>query len=881
MAKGVEDTLMYAYNRLISHNEVGDAPGAFGIRVGNFHDQMAIRQKQWPLAMNTTATHDTKRGEDFRARLNVLTDIADEWLQAVSEWQQENKAIKQTNAPDANDEYFIYQTLVGAYPVPGEAGDDFGSRIEAYLEKTMREAKLHSDWAEPNEKYENDVKQFIKALLDKKNPFWKSFRRVHQNVAELGIINSLSQVLLKLTCPGVPDTYQGCELWDFSFVDPDNRRPVDYELRNELLNNSSKISGFDTKLWDNRFNGQIKLRFTNILLTERKKHPLLFKEGDYIPLKIEGKYKENTLAFARSYQRTWFVVVVPLNIAGMCMEQDKTITELDWYDTRIILPADAPKKFQNLISGSKGEHKQQIALKLLFTDIPFALLKMEQPDSGRSSGILMHITSLPSSFGIGDFGPGARRFADMLHRTHQKYWQILPLGPVAAQNHYSPYSSVSSMAGNTLFISPQLLVDDGLLTENDLAECKMTSTDKVDYREATLVKELFFEKAWQNYKSGQADFLGTDFTEFCAKEKKWLDDYALYAVLRVKLGNKPWYLWPDGYKLSNKNTMKKFLGKNSETIEKEKWLQFLFSRQWSALKSYCNNLGIKFFGDLPFYVSYDAADVWANPKLFSLDGNLNIKFAAGVPPDYFNANGQLWGMPVFCWDKLKANNYKWWVQRIRKNMELFDLLRLDHFRAFSSYWAVPGNEKTAIHGTWEAGPGSDLFKVLTKELGHLPFVAEDLGDIDDEVYRLRDEFGLPGMVVLQFAFGDQMAYSPHIPHNYREKSIAYTGTHDNNTARGWYRQDIDVDARKLLEKYGGVKVKEKDISDLLINIVMASIAKTAIIPLQDLLGLDENARMNVPAVTEGSWLWRLNTNGLKADLEKKLRNWTESYNRIG
>ncbi|MFI5157594.1 MAG: malto-oligosyltrehalose synthase [Sphingobacteriales bacterium] len=864
MAKGVEDTLMYTYNRFIAHNEVGDAPDAFSIIPAEFHTAMQARQKQCPLSLNATATHDTKRGEDVRARLNVLPDMADEWLETVSSWQQLNRDIKQIGAPDANDEYFIYQTLIGAYPMPGEDEDNFVGRLQEYLQKTMREAKLHSNWSAPNIEYENAVKEFVAKLLDKHRPFWKSFTAMHQKVAEHGIINSLTQVMLKFTCPGTPDIYQGCEHWDLSLVDPDNRRPVDYKGNEALLSNNSSLK----KLWDNKFNGHIKIWLVQLLLQERKANPLLFAEGDYIPLKIKGKYAANLFAFARSYKRTWYITVVPLNLANA------SIT--DWEDTYIIIPANAPEKFTNLVLKTNGKQKQEIKIKDIFSTVPFALLKLAHPDSGRASGVLMHITSLPSKFGIGDFGSEAKAFADMLHRCNQKYWQLLPLSPVDEQNQYSPYSSYSSMAGNTLLLDPELLVRDYPFDMNDYV---LSETDKVDYTKATINKQLIFDKAWINFKAPNNEIYQDESIAFGKKEAAWLDDHALYVVLKQQYGNKPWYKWPEEFKSRNKKALADFANNNSDAIAKEKWLQYQFSRQWSNLKNYCNKLDIKLFGDLPFYVSYDSVDVWAHPKLFSLDDEGNITKVAGVPPDYFATDGQLWGMPVYCWDKIKEQNYDWWVERIRKNLEWFDLLRLDHFRAFANYWAVPADDKTAVNGKWEPGPGADLFHVLKTKLGGLPFVAEDLGDIDDAVYALRDEFELPGMRVLQFAFGGETALSPHLPQNYTINSVAYTGTHDNNTTKGWYRKEAYDEALKQLKDYTGRTAKEKNINDTFIRMVFASVAKVVIITMQDVLGLDEDSRMNTPGSPAGNWLWRYKLPAFKEKTIKQLSEFTKIYNR--
>jgi malto-oligosyltrehalose synthase/4-alpha-glucanotransferase len=883
MAKGVEDTLMYTDNHFIAHNEVGDSPDTFGISVKNFHQQMLNRQQHWPLGMNSTATHDTKRGEDVRARLQALPDVVEEYIQTIQSWQNLNPDLKQDNQPDANDEYFIYQTLIGAYPMPGADDSDFDARLAQYLEKTLREGKQNSNWAQPNEVYEAAAKHFAQKLTNKNTPFWNSFQNFHQKVADYGIVNSLAQVLLKFTCPGVPDVYQGCEHWDLSLVDPDNRRPVDYALRKKLLSATPAVidEASTYKLWQNRLNGQVKVWLTQLLATERKKQPLLFAGGDYLPLQVEGKYKNHVLAYARKDKRNWFIIALPLNIAVLCSMQKAEITAINWEDTQIVLPADAPADFEDLLLNTTGSIQQAIAIQSLFNHLPFAFLKLGQPESKRKAGILLAVSSLPSPFGIGDFGPGARAFADILHRTNQKYWQLLPLSPVSVKNQYSPYSTYASFAGSEWYISPELLVDEGLLTQEVIDQYIIANTSQTDYPNAERIKQQLFHIAWDNYKKGLAPHLTDDYNTFCKQETYWLNDYTLYAELKKYYGDQPWYTWHNEYKLRDPKALKSFAKQHADAIAKCQWLQFIFTRQWEQLKSYSNQLGIQLFGDLPFYVSYDSADVWANPELFSLDANGAVQMVAGVPPDYFNADGQLWGMPVFNWEALKKGKFEWWINRIKKNLQYFDLLRLDHFRAFSTYWAVSAGETTAINGSWEKAPGNDLFKALKKELGDtLPLVSEDLGDIDDAVYALRDQFGLPGMKVLQFAFGDDMGSSPHIPHNYAENFIAYTGTHDNNTAIGWYNQDVDKAARKRIKQYTGVKPQPENISKQLIKLALASVAQTVIIPLADWIELDESARMNTPAVIENNWLWRLKPKNLKDIPQKRIKKWMERYGRV-
>lgn len=503
-------------------------------------------------------------------------------------------------------------------------------------------------------------------------------------------------------------------------------------------------------------------------------------------------------------------------------------------------------------------------------------VKIQLPE--RDAGILLHITSLPSPFGIGDVGPEARKFADFLSRSHQKYWQLLPLNPCGKDQGYSPYSSISSMAGNTLLISPELLAADGLLDKKMLRDYYLPVGSKVMYEKAEKVRNVLFEKAYSNFTEKRPSALVEEFDQFMQQEQEWLHDYALFLNIRSVHDDKPWYQWPDKFKFRDQETLKTFAQAHTAEIEKVTWLQFIFSRQWNELKKYCNHKGIQLFGDMPFYVSYDSADVWANPQLFSLDDKGNIAGVAGVPPDYFNSNGQLWGMPVFRWEELQKQGYAWWVKRMKRNVRLFDLIRLDHFRAFAEYWEVPAGNKTARNGTWKPGPGVALFNVLRSALGHLPFIAEDLGDIDQAVRDLRTRLKLPGMKVLQFAFADNMPESEYIPHNYGYDFIAYTGTHDNNTTRGWFRKDLMTKDRQRLQQYAGVPVNERNVHLIMSRMAYASVAKTAILPMQDILGLNEIARMNTPASMKNNWLWRMRQSKFATE-EKMLREWTSVYRR--
>lgn len=876
MAKGVEDTLMYTYNRFIAHNEVGDQPSSFGISVNDFHKAMIERQQQWPYSLNATSTHDTKRGEDARARLNVLTDIPDTWFNKVTEWQKLNAAIK--GIVDANDEYFIYQSLVGSYPFPGESENDFENRMNDYLQKALREAKTHSNWTEPSEEYETAVKNFIGKLLNKDTPFWDSFQQFQQQIIDHGIINSLTQLVLKFTCPGVPDVYQGCEGWDLSFVDPDNRRPVDFKQRSAWLDEVCALTKNGeqfNELWKGRYSGKIKLWLTQELFQLRKLAPELFSQGEYISLQTEGIYKDNIIAFARKFRKNIYIIAVPLHTAAICKQQCVDPTAFDWKDTRIVLPSEVDAEWDDIFTQTEEKYKGEVRIQDAFAKMPLLIWKGKQAVKERSAGILLHITSLPSPYGIGDMGVEAKAFADFLYRSKQKYWQLLPLNPTEGGQGHSPYSAISGMAGNTLLISADLLAKEGLIDQKELSKYHLTNEGKVDYATVEKSKEELLNKAyWSFLKKDDR----TAYEDFCKKESYWLIDFALFILLKQLNEGKPWFQWKDEYKLRDEKALQLLKEDNEDELYRIKWLQYVFNKQWKDLKAYCNERNISLIGDLPIYVSYDSSDVWSNKEIFALDENGNATGIAGVPPDAFSTDGQLWGMPFFKWDVLKERNYDWWISRIKRNKELFDLIRIDHFRAFAAYWEVPAGEATAKNGQWKQGPGKDFFNAVKEAIGELPFIAEDLGDVDDTVFALRDEFDLPGMKVLQFAFGNDLPRSVHIPHNHSKNFIVYTGTHDNNTTRGWYK-DADENTRRLLNEYAGKEVSEEEVHWTLARMAYASIAKTVILPLQDVLNLDETARMNIPASAENNWAWRLTQGQVNRSVEDKLKQLVHMFNR--
>lgn len=866
MAKGVEDTVMYTYNSYIGHNEVGDSPSAALYTVEEFHKAMQERQKKWPLTMNTTATHDTKHGEDARTRLNAITHFANEWMLMVKEWRTLNLDYKQDGAPTDNDEYFIYQALVASYPMPGAYMDDFENRFKAYIQKAIREAKVYTNWDEPNEDYENAVSIFIEKILETGSGFMHSFLQFHKQISDAGIVLSLSQLILKCTCPGMPDIYQGCELWDLSMVDPDNRRLVDYELRKQWLKEIEEQEDISL-LWDERYNGKIKLWLTQKLLSLRKEHKEMFEKGSYLPLVTGGKYAGNVVAYARVFKNEWCLVITGIT----------SLPCKDWDDTYISIGHDV--YFENIFDNEEIKVTGKVYLKEVMSKLPFAVLKGSVKNNSRKAGVLLPVFSLPGAFGIGDFGEGARSFVDKLQQGKQQIWQILPLNPVNASNMYSPYSSLSAMASNALLVSPELLIKEDLIENSDVEILTTSNTGKVDYKHAEETKVQLLDKAYANFLRKNFAELRYAYQAFCNKEDYWLDDFALFMALKQECQDKPWYDWPLPYKTRDEKTLQTFTEKHQDELQKTKWVQFIIDRQWKELKDYSNDKGVKILGDLPFYVSYDSVDVWSNTEIFTLDANGAMTGVAGVPPDYFTKAGQLWGVPTFNWEKLKASNYEWWVKRMKRNIELFDMVRIDHFRALEAYWEVPAGQETARYGQWKKGPGVDFFNCLKETLHELPLVAEDLGYEMDDVYALREKTGLPGMKVLQFAWGDNMSTSVDTPHNYTLNCIAYTGTHDNNTTLGWFRNETTEEDKRRLASYAGTEVNEYNVTDVLTKMVYGSVANTVIMPVQDILKLDEHARMNTPGTINNNWLWRMDEHAFGSVDIARLKYLAEFYNR--
>lgn len=515
-------------------------------------------------------------------------------------------------------------------------------------------------------------------------------------------------------------------------------------------------------------------------------------------------------------------------------------------------------------------------------------------DLPRGSGILLHPTSLPGPYGVGDLGPAAFAFADFLAETGQRWWQMLPVTPAGAGD--SPYSGTSTRAGSLVLISPDALVADGLVSQADAAACALPETDRADFEGALLAKVRLLRRAFDRFSRGSQRLarLRTGFDDFLDSEAEWLDDFALYEAIQADCGGLAWTEWPDsGLARRDPAAIKKATQRLQGRIRFQQFAQFIFDRQWRALRERLRAGGLTIIGDLPIFVSADSVDVWVRPELFRVDGRGRATHVAGVPPDYFNEDGQRWGNPLYRWDAHLAENFAWWTARVRGTLERFDLIRLDHFRGFEACFSIPAGARTAADPRceWEKAPGFELLGAVRAGLGgRLPLIAEDLGVITPEVERLRDEFGLPGMRVIQFAFGNDPLAEVYLPHGYIRRCVAYTGTHDNDTTVGWLAAPPGATTQSLKElkaerdfvrRFVGSNGSSTpgEVVQGLLRAVWASVADVAIAPIQDWIGLGSEARMNVPGIARGNWAWRLRPGQLTAEVKRRLAEATAVYGR--
>lgn len=503
----------------------------------------------------------------------------------------------------------------------------------------------------------------------------------------------------------------------------------------------------------------------------------------------------------------------------------------------------------------------------------------------RSSGVLLHPTSLPAHHGIGDFVPEAYRFVDFLHSAGQKLWQVLPLNPTGFAD--SPFQSFSASAGNLLLISLDHLAEQGILSKKDLALVPSFPAETVDYSAVARFKMPLLRKAATNFLANAPADRRREFQQFEETHASWLDDFALFMALKEEHNLAAWTHWPPEIATRQHEAIQQKREELASAISAQKFLQYIFFQQWQKLLAYSHERNIRIVGDVPIYVAHDSADVWANPQFFLLDDRGHPLKIAGVPPDYFSATGQCWGNPIYNWPLLKQTGFQWWVERVRAALRLYDFIRIDHFRGFEAYWEVPGNEATAVNGRWVKAPGVELFSVLRKELGDLPIIAENLGVITPEVEALRHEFGLPGMAILQFAFGNDPQAPTFKPHNYVRDLVAYTGTHDNDTVVGWWMSrgggDSTRTAEDVIKEHAFARAyldfKDEPIQWVLIRAIMSSVANTAITPMQDLLGLGSEARMNLPGAPSGYWKWRMKAGAASDEIAAMLRELTLLYDR--
>jgi 4-alpha-glucanotransferase len=495
----------------------------------------------------------------------------------------------------------------------------------------------------------------------------------------------------------------------------------------------------------------------------------------------------------------------------------------------------------------------------------------------RVSGVLLHVTSLPSYGGVGDFGPAAKAFVDFLAASRQRIWQVLPLSPTGYGS--SPYSALSAFAGNPLLISLEILAEQGWISQNRI-EGLASHDGPADFGRAVREKLPLIEEAAQNFLDRASDEQRLRFQKFCTENMSWLTDYAMFTVLRRMNNYASWHQWPQEYARRTGDAIARMMNEKGRELATEQAVQYFFSEQWSCLREYCRERDVRILGDVAIFVNYDSADVWTHPELFELDDDLNPIRVSGVPPDYFSATGQRWGNPLYRWDRLRDRGFDWWVARIRRSLALYDIIRLDHFRGFEAFWSISADEETAVNGQWIKAPGHELFQRLKEVFGDLPFVAEDLGVITKEVDELREFYGMPGMRILQFGFADRGSHV-YLPHRYVPNTVAYTGTHDNNTTLGWWQDDVGQSERANIEQYLQPIGHDGEIVWAMIRAVARSVANFAIFPMQDILHLGSDARMNRPSAGEGNWTWRYASDALHPDFATKLAKLMELTDRDG
>ena len=697
----------------------------------------------------------------------------------------------------------------------------------------------------------HDVPRAITALAGV--PYYEGMPAIEQSRVRmtdeqfaLGAHRLLMAALWQMTYPGVPSVYYGDEIGMQGFKDPFNRRPYDWVHGNTEI-----------RSWFERF---IAVRNSSDAL----------RTGDILPLYGAG----DVIAYARTIRSGYDVFSSEKEdgvfVAAFNRSRTETLSiELDVSDFACGI-------FEDAFQPSRTYEVERGRLRIKIPPL-FGLLLRERKEPRRyerKAGILLHPTSLPSKYGVGDFGREAYRFLDFLAEAGQKIWQILPLSPVG--HGYSPYQSISAFAGNIMLIDLEDLVARGWLTERDIFLPYEANSSFIDFERVKQFKKTMLEKAFRAFRRTRAD--DADYRAFCEKEAYWLEEYALFHAAKKEYGRTAWMSWPEEIRRRDPDALRGLAERQREEVELDRFKQYVFHTQWNRLHDYALKKGIEILGDMPIFVAQDSADAWAHQHLFDLYEDGSPRTVAGVPPDYFAANGQLWGNPQYNWDAMKAEHYAWWKRRFRKLREQVDIIRIDHFRAFESYWSIDGKAESAVNGRWLKGPGKAFFDEIERVLGTFDIVAEDLGIITDEVEHLRDACGFPGMKIVHFMLAPNE--SGRVGFTTPENSIVYTGTHDNNTTVGWFTHDIDEVLRETLANLTGTTAdRPQTICKRLIKMAYASHARMAIIPMQDLLGLDERARMNTPGTVGLNWRWSLKTDYLLELDAKKLRGLCTRYHR--
>ena len=664
---------------------------------------------------------------------------------------------------------------------------------------------------------------------------------------ELGKKRLKMAVAWQMTFPGVPCIYYGDEIAMEGYKDPFCRLPYDWENGDE-----------DMRQW---YKQLIHLRNENMAL----------QTGKFLPIYSDG----DVFGYAR-------VIDDGRDVFGQPGENDVFLILMNRGKELRTVYADVRDLWAGSFTNVFGDGRELNVIRdVLHVSLAPYSVKIyrcvkKEVKYNRECGVLMHPTSFPSRFGVGDLGPAAYDFVDFLSKANQKIWQILPLTPVDACN--SPYASPSAFAGNTMLISLEKLVDMGLLSEEDIQISAVESSNKTDYKMARQIKAELLDKAAERFFSrANADDMVV-YEGFCSQEAYWLSEYALFKAISKKYRDAGWIDWPEDLKLRKPEALEKARYELSEDIGKECFFQYIFSKQWQELKIYANGKGIKILGDMPIFVSQNSADVWSHQRLFKLGKDGRPLKVAGVPPDYFSITGQLWGNPQYDWDKMAADDYRWWISRLSRMFEQVNMVRIDHFRGFEAYWEIDGDAETAIDGEWVKGPGREFFEKIKEALGSVPIVAEDLGIITDEVEALRERCGYPGMKVLQF----ELHFNAFHRINYvePENCLVYTGTHDNNTVVGWLEEDLDTETREAVAKLLGQEGADNEaLCRAMVEHAYASRARTAIIPVWDILALDGNNRMNLPGTAGGNWSWRMLPGALTDEKAQWLADLVDKYNR--